>query len=881
MTTNAYCDLRHIFNEADVEQSFVRRLLEDLGFSDKEIRPKTSLDKLKIGGMRNLPQKKYKPDFAIVLGSEIKLIIEAKAPSEDISLHEWQPRAYCMALNGEFKGKNPTEYFVITNALKTTLFKHDSNYPEIELDFSDFVHGNKKFEKFIAIFKALKSKKRNISNVENHIFVKPSIAEVNAAFSWCHQHIYKKDNISQADAFTEFVKLISLKLLSDRQIKEIHADIISSSEIIVPASDVYFSSQWIEENSKTSPNPIDQILFKNFIDKMEIEIASGVRKRIFDKDDKIKLKSETVSGVVKRLENLFLFGIDADLNGRLFETFLNATMRGKDLGQFFTPRSLVKLGIKLAQLKVHSLASDGTRHTDIVLDACCGTGGFLIDVLAEMWSKVNDMQNISATDQDIVKKKIANEQIIGIDVGNGPNLSRVARLNMYLHGDGGTRIFHVDALDKVLAKDITDSPEIIVERNQLKEIFSNGNCIDVVLTNPPFAKTYEDKTESEKKILSSYEIGRTRKSLKSSLMFIERYYDLLKPGGKLVTIIDDGILSGDGYSWFRTYIRKKFIIKAIISLPGDAFQRSKARVKTSFLVAEKKRFDSQEQPNVFMYPCRYVGIDDPSRQRTLPIDAENRQKAISEINDVGFEFNNFSNGNGDLKYTVSQDRIQNRLNVKHCLMKSNSNVPQWKNNNFDIFKLKDVMQEKIFCPDDIIETKDNDDFVTLLIVRYEGLAEAGQEIIASETLYPHLYRVRTGDIVISNIAASYGSMAVIPEDLDGCVVSPEYTVLEAISPHSPEILQLILRSPVVRSEILLASTGISRTRMRWDKIKNISFPMPEAKAADKALEQLKQARSAVRAAKIALETATNLIESPLDLNNESAKIVLVAFKPPK
>jgi len=44
---------------------------------------------------------------------------------------------------------------------------------------------------------------------------------------------------------------------------------------------------------------------------------------------------------VRRLEHTFLFGIDVDLNGRLFETFLSATMRGKDLGQFFTPRSIV------------------------------------------------------------------------------------------------------------------------------------------------------------------------------------------------------------------------------------------------------------------------------------------------------------------------------------------------------------------------------------------------------------------------------------------------------------------------------------------------------------------------------------------------------------
>ena len=41
---NKFCDAAELRNEADVEQNFVRRLLEDLGYSDREILPKQSLD---------------------------------------------------------------------------------------------------------------------------------------------------------------------------------------------------------------------------------------------------------------------------------------------------------------------------------------------------------------------------------------------------------------------------------------------------------------------------------------------------------------------------------------------------------------------------------------------------------------------------------------------------------------------------------------------------------------------------------------------------------------------------------------------------------------------------------------------------------------------
>ena len=100
------------------------------------------------------------------------------------------------------------------------------------------------------------------------------------------------------------------------------------------------------------------------MDDMEKQIARRVKQRFFDKDEQIDLKPETIRGVAERLESFYLFGIDADLNGRLFENFLSATMRGKDLGQYFTPRTLVKLGVGLGDLKT----------ADCILDGCCGTG---------------------------------------------------------------------------------------------------------------------------------------------------------------------------------------------------------------------------------------------------------------------------------------------------------------------------------------------------------------------------------------------------------------------------------------------------------------------------------------------------------------------------
>lgn len=889
--SNLFCDSHNLHNEADVEQIFLRRFIEYLGYADTEIRPQDTLTKLTVGEVRGR-EALYRPDFAIKKGKHVRWIVEAKSPETRLDDYIWQPRGYCTLLNGQYRNENPVEYFLLSNGLLTRLYQWDVTEPLLELRFDDFLQDNAKFASLVSY---LSSKSFDIvsdvtirGNV--HKLSKKSLDDVNTAFAWCHQEIYKKDNISQAAAFTEFVKVIFLKLLSDREIRDKYPSAVAEEEIEVPAEEVKFSSRWIIDQEQNTPSPIDTIQFSDFIRRMERDIHSGQRKRIFDSDERINLSPETIKSVVKRVEHLFLFGIDADLNGRLFETFLNATMRGKDLGQYFTPRSIVKLGTNLAMIRVNVLLPDGNRHTDIILDACCGSGGFLIDALSLMLEKVDGNPALSDHEKTELRHRIANEHIFGIDVGREPPLARIARLNMYLHGDGGSSIFQADALDKKLEDVATDNPEIVAEKAQLRRLFGRtrtGGFADVVLTNPPFAKVYEQKAEKEERILSEYDIaiqegGKKRTSLKSSLMFIERYYDLLRPGGRLITVIDDGILSGRKEAWFRQFVRSHFIVRAVISLPGDAFQRSKARVKTSLLVLEKRGQDeSQDQPAVFMYGCEYVGIDDPSRQRTLPIDMVNRERAAKEVEFVTSQYAAFLEGRGDSRFVVHPDQLIDRLDVKSCLMAAGRQVANWQTSGFRVDNLESLVLEKRFLPEDVIETRSNEEVVTYLRVRYDGFAEAGDEIIASDTQYSQLYRVQPGDIVISNIAASYGSVAIVPEELAGHVVTTEYTVLQAREGIDPYVIWMLLRSAEARADMLLLATGANRTRINWDTLKYLQLPRPHQDSISEAISLLDEASKAERLARQYRDQAKRVLEEPLQLDNDTAHAILRAFKPPR
>jgi type I restriction enzyme M protein len=338
---------------------------------------------------------------AKTLSLDPRVVLDAKGPKEQPQAWIGQCVSYCITLNRHDINENPVGYFVITNGLQTILYAVDQGAPLATLGFADCVDGNPKYEHFKKLLKpsAVVAPAPAMNTMQQ--FRRVRLDDVNAIFASCHQTIYRKDNLSQAAGFEEFVKLIFLKLLSDKQIRDRYGPLVEQNEFYVPKELVKFSVTWIESLDQETPNPLDAVQFRQLLVNLENDIRKNNKKRIFKEGSRINLHPGTVKDVVRRLERVYLFGIDADLNGRLFETFLSATMRGKDLGQFFTPRSIAKLGTLLADPKVTK------QGFDVVLDGCCGTGGFLIDLLADIWAKIDANPTLSKTEKSELRKDVA------------------------------------------------------------------------------------------------------------------------------------------------------------------------------------------------------------------------------------------------------------------------------------------------------------------------------------------------------------------------------------------------------------------------------------------------------------------------------------------
>lgn len=896
--TNMLCDLSVLLNESSVEQFFVIRLLTLLGYEDSHIKTKASVEELSVS--KGSAKCKYRPDYVIMLKSKPRIVIDAKDPKENLNNWTGQCGSYCLELNKRFKGEDPVELYILSNGVETRLYKWNESEPIVSLMFDDFTLNSSKYKKLLTFVSRTSFSSKYINHTKDkpkakskdtegmHRFEKKGIDEINNLFTWCHQYIYKKDNMSQAAAFMEFVKLIFLKLLSD---KKVHKDFTLESlgqKYEVPANAVQFSLAWILSLEDKTLNPVSDISFKQLRDDLEDKIHQNKKKRIFDQDEQLVLSNETIKGVVGKLEHVDLYSIDSDLNGRLFETFLNATMRGKDLGQYFTPRSVVKLMLRLADIKMGFNADD----IPVIVDPCCGSGGFLIEALWEMWGNINKNGALSNIQKQELLDAVAHNKLVGIDIGKEPPIARIARINMYLHGDGGSRIYQADGLDKDCKVDAMLDAEKKKEVAELRQLLQKSGCADFIITNPPFSKVYETKHEPERQILSGYKIAhagsgttlKLKSSVRTSVLFIERYHDLLKDKGRVIAIVDDSILGGDDYVEVRNLIRKLYIIESVVSLPGDAFQRSKARVKTSIISLRKRTSEHEEQPSVFMFYATSIGLDDSPRQRSTPADKENRILADKEVKSISTMWNEFKKGNYSCEYVVEGTKLTNRLDVKSCLPKPRRLVSTWKEAGKDIFALRDLVEvydEDKLDEDDVIITESCEDNVTLLRVKYDGVAEKGEEKRACEVEYPVLLRVHTGDIVISNINAVHGAIAVVPLDLDGCVVSNEYTICKVINGIDPYLIWLLARSPESRSDLLLLASGMGRTRVKWENARDLAVALPDSPVTNNALSLIYESIKLQKLAYEKRKEAENLVYQNLNLDNKEAWAVIKAFKPPK
>ena len=694
------------------------------------------------------------------------MVIDGKAPTENIDLFERQIISYGLLLK--------TPYSVLSNGTTIRVYETQSEKITWEKPVSEIPSFLSKENLIRKIGKTIETvTEERLEQARKTLLVFAGIEEFSSVLSKCEDIIRDVDGLTGADAFDEISKLLFAKMYFEKKYQS------GSSP---------FSLEGIRNNGGA-------VYVKTYL----FHQARDDNKDIFTGNEEIKLKDESIIKLVELLQDYTLIKTDVDVKGRAFEIFLGKTFTG-GLGQFFTPRTIVRFTVQFADPEINSVIGE-RNNPYLVLDPACGSGGFLIEVFKAIQEKIAKQPEDR---QDSLNKRLSTEQIYGTDINE--RLVRVAKMNMVLHGDGHGKIYQANGIDKV--------PKI------------EEGMFDLVVTNPPFGN------KDNGKILDQFELGKPNgKPIKEQLreiLFIEKCLRFLKPGGELAILLPDGILNNNQLDYVREYIRENAIIKAVISLPDRAFKASGANSKTSLLFLKKKIIKEEKQLPIFMAIAEFVGYETKTKD-ARPIEQNDLPQILKIYREYKASkfFENLHGKDDALEilstapssFLIGAEYVRDRIDATYYYAKY-------------IFELKreSCLVKDVATPSKKMINPQNEANKTIRYIQYSnvdktlGDVTSHMEMTGEDAPSRARLLVSKGEIIAAKVKDSEENVSIIPDEYDGAVVSSGFIVLKPIPPMTSEGLFYLLRLQSTYNQVRWKSSGTILPAISDDEYITIKIP---------------------------------------------------------
>jgi len=274
--------------------------------------------------------------------------------------------------------------------------------------------------------------------------------------------------------------------------------------------------------------------------------------------------------VVNLVDGLRLDQADADTKGDLFEHVLRQIKQAGELGQFRTPRHVIRAIVEMIDPKIG----------ETIYDPAAGTAGFLAAAFNHIRLANSSPNGIHEDELDGKLQKrgigdklsaaqvsvLQNSTFYGNDVD--PKMVRLATMNLTLRGLPNVRILLRNGLTTTL------------DNEKKRELGLPLEGYHVVLANPPFSGRVD-----KDRIVDEVKIGTTTST---ELLFLKYMMDSLRPNGRCGVIIPEGVLFGStgAHKELRRQLIENNTVEAVMSLPGGVFQPYSG-VKTSVLFFRK------------------------------------------------------------------------------------------------------------------------------------------------------------------------------------------------------------------------------------------------------------------------------------------------------
>ena len=351
---------------------------------------------------------------------------------------------------------------------------------------------------------------------------------------------------------------------------------------------------------------------------------------VFEATERIRLDADSVAYVVGELQTYTIVEAGRDAIGEAFEVFIGPALRGAE-GQFFTPRNVIEMMVQMV----------APQPGEKIIDPACGSGGFLIAALAQVWERLREhAAQRNWSERQLVRREyeVAAECFRGID--KDAFLAKVCKAYMALVGDGRGGVFCQNALEP-----FADWSPLVREE-------AVPGTFDVVLTNPPFGKKIVVKGEAT---IGQFELGRKwrrgtgegweqttalRTQLPPQIPFLERCVALLKPGGRLGIVLPESLFGNPSHGYIVQWLRTHLRITAIVNMPEPLFKTSGkggTHTKVCVLIATRRHGGQATDTPIFMAEAHWCGHDSRGNPtvRLLP---NGESELLDEVPEIAARF---------------------------------------------------------------------------------------------------------------------------------------------------------------------------------------------------------------------------------------------------
>jgi type I restriction enzyme M protein len=418
------------------------------------------------------------------------------------------------------------------------------------------------------------------------------------------------------------------------------------------------------------------LVFKNYGDteselKAKIQLLFDKAKErwegVFAAGAKLELTPSHLAVCVSSLEKVKLFNSNLEVVDEAFEYLINQTSKGEK-GQYFTPRYVIDMCVKMLDPKEH----------EYLIDTAAGSCGFPVHGIFHVWQKIMDAEGLSKSHLFTTEKKSARcedyvrERVFAIDFDE--KAVRVGRTLNLIAGDGQTNVLHLNTLDferwdervgDEAWSDVYGEGWKRLRKLRTVKTSNRDFNFDVLMDNPPFAGDIK-----ETRILAKYELANTvgfeklskvdenhpgivdsrqrpptfpeaihashevifqmadgtyrkakvkhQSKVGRDILFIERNLSFLKPGGRMAVVLPQGRFNNSQDQDLREFIDANCRILAVVGLHQNVF-KPHTGIRTSVMLVQKWNTDPKAGPlcpNLKDYPIFFATMREPSKDNS-------------------------------------------------------------------------------------------------------------------------------------------------------------------------------------------------------------------------------------------------------------------------